>query len=95
MNSNVIKEIFKLQHAKIDLMFETITRVSEIVAKSGDVIPKSVLGELAYVLENFLKNNERLDELRQDNIDSFYNKIRNKYESIYNMEVSNEKEEEN
>ena len=94
MNNNTMKRMFQLQRAKIDLMFETITNLTEILAQDADRIPRETVAKMTKLVEHFLEVNERIDRLRQKNVDNFYNRIRNKFESTLELEVSDEETKE-
>lgn len=91
-NNNVMKTIFKLQRAKLDLMLDTITDLSELVATNAHCIPRDVTERFTEIVEHFLKVNEKLDELRQKNVDNFYGNIKDNLENIYKLEVSDEED---
>lgn len=90
----IVKRIYRLQKMKIDFMLDTIQALADITLEHYQEIPKDVLSEMTKVFNNFLITNERIDNARERNINSFYNGLRNKYEDIFNMEVQNEKEKE-
>ena len=46
------------------------------------------------IFNDFLITNERIDNAREKNMNNFYNRLRNKYEGIFNMEVQDEEEKE-
>ena len=45
-NNDVMKTIFKLQRAKLDLMLDTITDLSELIATNARHIPKDITEDL-------------------------------------------------
>lgn len=90
----IVKRIYRLQKMKIDFMLDTIQALADITLEHYQEIPKDVLSEMTKVFNNFLVTNERIDNARERNINSFYNGLRNKYEDIFNMEVQDEKEKE-
>lgn len=91
---SVIKRIYKLQKMKCDMMFDTIVELSKILAENYQNIPNKVLEQCTDVFEKFLYANERIDNVREKNMNNFYNKLRNSYEGLYNMEVQDGKENE-
>lgn len=90
----IVKRIYRLQKIKIDFMLDTIQSLADIVLEHYQEIPKDVLSEMTKVFNNFLITNERIDNARERNINSFYNGLRGKYENIFNMEVQDEEEKE-
>lgn len=90
----IVKRIYRLQKMKIDFMLDTIQALADITLEHYQEIPKDVLSEMTKVFNNFLITNERIDNARERNINSFYNGLRNKYEDIFNMEVKDEEEKE-
>ena len=90
----IVKRIYRLQKMKIDFMLDTIQALADITLEHYQEIPKDILSEMTKVFNNFLITNERIDNVRERNINSFYNGLRNKYEDIFNMEVQDEKEKE-
>lgn len=91
---NTIKNMFKLQHLKNEVMLDCIQDIATVLSKYREDIPRNILEELTDILEKFLELNERLDNLRQKNIDNFYNGLRNKLETSFNLEVKDEEETE-
>lgn len=90
---STVKRMFKLQKMKIDIMWDALTKISLVLKEYADDIPNNVLNEMVEVYENFIKLNDRIDNAREKNIAGFYNKLRNNYEGLYNMEVDNGEEE--
>lgn len=91
-NKDVMKTIFKLQRAKLDLMLDTITDLSELIATNAHSIPRDITERFTEIVEHFLKVNEKLNELRQKNVDNFYGGIKDNLENIYKLEVSDEED---
>lgn len=89
-----IKRMFRLQKIKIDAMWQAIQTIANILAAHANDIPRDVLSDITDALEKMLAINERVDSLREKNINLFYNKLRNSYEGLYNMEVEDGKENE-
>lgn len=90
---STFKNIFKLQHLKNEVMLDCIQDIAGVLAHYRKDIPNHVLEKLTDILEKFLELNDRIDALRQKNIDNFYNGHRQNLENIFNMEVPNEEEE--
>lgn len=90
----IVKRIYCLQKMKIDFMLDTIQSLADIALEHYQEIPKDILSEMTKVFNNFLITNERIDNARERNINSFYNRLRGKYEDIFNMEVQDEEEKE-
>lgn len=92
-----IKRMFRLQKVKIDAMWQAIQTIANILAAHANDIPRDVLSDITDALEKMLAINERVDALREKNINLFWDKLRNNYEGLYNMEVKDgeENEEEN
>lgn len=91
---STVKRIFKLQRIKMDAMWNALTKISLILKDYADSIPENILAEIVSVYENLLETNDRIDNIREKNINNFYNKLRNSYEGLYNMEVEDGKENE-
>lgn len=91
---NTIKNMFKLQHLKNEVMLDCIQDIASVLSDHRQDIPRPILEKLTDILEKFLELNERLDNLRQKNIDNFYNGLRNKLETSFNLEVKDEEETE-
>lgn len=89
-----VKRMFKLQKMKIDIMWDALTKISLILKDYAENIPENILAEIVSVYENLLEINDRIDNVREKNINNFYNKLRNSYEGLYNMEVQDGKENE-
>lgn len=89
-----VKRIYRLQKIKIEFMLDVIQALADVVLEYYEEIPNEVLNKMTKVFNNFLITNERIDNARERNINSFYNKLRNKYEGIFNMEVQDEEKEE-
>lgn len=89
-----IKRMFRLQKIKLDAMWQAIQAIANILAAHANDIPRDVLSDITDALERMLAINERVDILREKNINLFYNKLRNSYEGLYNMEVEDGKENE-
>ena len=89
-----VKRMFRLQKIKIDAMWQAIQTIANILAAHANDIPRDVLSDITDALEKMLAINERVDSLREKNINLFYNKLRNSYEGLYNMEVEDGKENE-
>jgi hypothetical protein len=89
---STVKRMFKLQKMKIDIMWDALTKISLILKDYAENIPKDILAEIVSVYENLLEINDRIDNVREKNINNFYNKLRNSYEGLYNMEVEDGKE---
>lgn len=89
-----VKRMIKLQKMKVDIMWDALTTISKILKEYYKDIPDEILSRIVVVYEKLLVLNERIDNAREKNISSFYSKLRNKYEGIYNMEVSNNEEKE-
>lgn len=87
-----VKRMLKLQKMKIDIMWNALTKISLILKDYADNIPENILAEIVLVYENLLEINDRIDNVREKNINNFYNKLRNSYEGLYNMEVEDDKE---
>lgn len=92
-NNDVVRRMFTLQKEKIDLAIDTISSIAEVMVDNLDDIPKDVASQITNLIGAFLLENERIDRLRQENIDGFYNGIRDKYERIYRLEVQDGKED--
>lgn len=92
-----IKRMFRLQKIKLDAMWQAIQTIANILAAHANDIPRDVLSDITDALEKMLAINERVDALREKNINLFWDKLRNNYEGLYNMEVKDgeENEEEN
>lgn len=89
-----VKRIYRLQKMKIDFMLDVIQALADIVLEHYEEIPDEVLNKMTKVFNDFLIINERIDNAREKNMNNFYNRLRNKYEGIFNMEVQDEKEKE-
>lgn len=89
-----VKRIYRLQKIKIDFMLDVIQALADIVLEHYEEIPNEVLNKMTKVFNDFLIINERIDNAREKNINNFYNRLRNKYEGIFNMEVQDEEEKE-
>lgn len=89
-----VKRMFRLQKIKIDAMWQAIQTIANILAAHANDIPRDILSDITDTLEKMLAINERVDALREKNINLFYNKLRNSYEGLYNMEVEDGKENE-
>lgn len=89
-----VKRMFRLQKIKLDAMWQAIQTIANILAAHANDIPRDVLSDITDALEKMLAINERVDSLREKNINLFYNKLRNSYEGLYNMEVEDGKENE-
>lgn len=89
-----VKRMFRLQKIKIDAMWQAIQTIANILAAHANDIPRDVLSDITDALEKMLAINERVDTLREKNINLFYNKLRNSYEGLYNLEVEDGKENE-
>ena len=89
-----VKRMFRLQKIKLDAMWQAIQTIANILAAHANDIPRDVLSDITDALEKMLAINERVDALREKNINLFYNKLRNSYEGLYNMEVKDGKENE-
>ena len=90
---SIIKNIFKLNHLKAEVMLDCIQDIASVLSNHRQDIPRPILEKLTNILEKFLELNERIDNLRQKNIDNFYNGHRQNLENIFNMEVQDEEEE--
>lgn len=90
---STVKRMFKLQKMKIDIMWDALTKISLILKEHADDIPNDILSEMVEVYENFIGLNDRIDNAKEKNITGFYNRLRNNYEGLYNMEVDDGKEE--
>ena len=90
---STVKRMFKLQKMKIDIMWDALTKISIILKEHVDDMPENILNKIVVVYEDLLKLNDRIDNVREKNINRFYNKLRNSYEGLYNMEVKDGKEE--
>lgn len=90
---STVKRMFKLQKMKIDIMWDALTKISMVFKEHVDDIPKDILSEIVPIYEKLLYLNERIDNIREKNINGFYNKLRNSYEGLYNMEVDDGEEE--
>lgn len=89
-----IKRMFRLQKIKLDAMWQAIQTIANILAAHANDIPRDVLSDITDALEKMLAINERVDALREKNINLFWDKLRNNYEGLYNMEVQDEEEKE-
>lgn len=89
-----VKRIYRLQKMKIDFMLDVIQALADIVLEYYEEIPNEALNKMTKIFNDFLITNERIDNARERNINNFYNRLRNKYEGIFNMEVQNEEEKE-
>lgn len=89
-----VKRIYRLQKIKIDFMLDVIQALADIVLEYYEEIPNEVLNKMTKIFNDFLITNERIDNAREKNMNNFYNRLRNKYEGIFNMEVQDEKEKE-
>lgn len=91
---STLKNMFKLQHLKNQVLLDCIQDIASVLSKYRADIPKNILEELTDILEKFLELNDRIDNLRQKNIDNFYNGLRDKLETSFNLEVQDEEEKE-
>jgi len=89
-----VKRIYRLQKIKIDFMLDVIQALADIVLEYYEEIPNEVLNKMTKIFNDFLITNERIDNARERNMNNFYNRLRNKYEGIFNMEVQDEEEKE-
>lgn len=89
---STVKRMFKLQKMKIDIMWDALTKISLILKEHADDMSENILNKIVVVYEDLLKLNDRIDNVREKNITKFYNKLRNSYEGLYNMEVQDGKE---
>lgn len=89
-----VKRIYRLQKIKIDFMLDVIQALADITLEHYEEIPNEVLNKMTKVFNDFLIINERIDNAREKNMNNFYNRLRNKYEGIFNMEVQDEEEKE-
>jgi len=89
-----VKRIYRLQKMKIDFMLDVIQALADIVLEYYEEIPNEVLNKMTKIFNDFLITNERIDNARERNMNNFYNRLRNKYEGIFNMEVQDEEEKE-
>jgi hypothetical protein len=89
-----VKRIYRLQKMKIDFMLDVIQALADVVLEYYEEIPNEVLNKMTKIFNDFLITNERIDNARERNINNFYNRLRNKYEGIFNMEVQDEEEKE-
>ena len=89
-----VKRIYRLQKMKIDFMLDVIQALADIVLEYYEEIPNEVLNKMTKIFNDFLITNERIDNAREKNMNNFYNRLRNKYEGIFNMEVQDEEEKE-
>ena len=89
-----VKRIYRLQKMKIDFMLDVIQALADIVLEYYKEIPNEVLNKMTKIFNDFLITNERIDNARERNMNNFYNRLRNKYEGIFNMEVQDEEEKE-
>ena len=87
-----VKRIYRLQKMKIDFMLDVIQALADIVLEYYEEIPNEVLNKMTKIFNDFLITNERIDNAREKNMNNFYNRLRNKYEGIFNMEVQDEEE---
>lgn len=87
-----VKRIYRLQKMKIDFMLDVIQALADIVLEYYEEIPNEVLSKMTKIFNDFLITNERIDNARERNMNNFYNRLRNKYEGIFNMEVQDEEE---
>lgn len=87
-----VKRIYRLQKMKIDFMLDIIQALADIVLEYYEEIPNEVLNKMTKIFNDFLITNERIDNARERNMNNFYNRLRNKYEGIFNMEVQDEEE---
>lgn len=90
--SAVMKRIYKLQNMKINIMMDTIQALIDLLVTYLDELPKDLVEQAEIVSTKFINSYDRIDEVRQKNINNFYNKLRNSYEGLYNMEVEDGKE---
>ena len=91
---STFKNMFKLQHFKNQVLLDCIQGIASVLSKHRADIPKSILEELTDRLKKFLELNDRIDNLRQKNIDNFHNGLRDKLETSFNLEVRDEEEKE-
>ena len=89
-----VKRIYRLQKMKIDFMLDVIQALADIVLEYYEEIPDKVLNKMTKIFNDFLIINERIDNARERNMNNFYNRLRNKYEGIFNIEVQDEEEKE-
>lgn len=89
-----VKRIYRLQKMKIDFMLDVIQALADVVLEYYEEIPNEVLNKMTKIFNDFLITNERIDNAREKNMNNFYNRLRNKYEGIFNMEVQDEEEKE-
>lgn len=89
-----VKRIYRLQKMKIDFMLDVIQALADIVLEYYEEIPNEVLNKMIKIFNDFLITNERIDNARERNMNNFYNRLKNKYEGIFNMEVQDEEEKE-
>ena len=89
-----VKRIYRLQEMKIDFMLDVIQALADIALECYEEIPNEVLNKMTKIFNDFLIINERIDNARERNMNNFYNRLRNKYEGIFNMEVQDEEEKE-
>jgi len=89
-----VKRIYRLQKMKIDFMLDVIQALADVVLEYYEEIPNEVLNKMTKIFNDFLITNERIDNARERNMNNFYNRLRNKYEGIFNMEVQDEEEKE-
>lgn len=89
-----VKRIYRLQKMKIDFMLDVIQALADVVLEYYEEIPNEVLNKMTKIFNDFLITKERIDNARERNMNNFYNRLRNKYEGIFNMEVQDEEEKE-
>lgn len=91
--SVVTKRIYKLQMMKIDLMLETIQAILDSITSRIDILPKDLIEEIEVIATKFIRTHDRIDRAREKNINNFYNKLRRHYDSVFELEVDDGKEE--
>lgn len=89
-----VKRIYRLQKMKIDFMLDVIQALADVVLEYYKEIPNEALNRMTKIFNDFLITYERIDNARERNMNNFYNRLRNKYEGIFNMEVQDEEEKE-
>lgn len=89
-----VKRIYRLQKMKIDFMLDVIQALADVVLEYYEEIPNEASNRMTKIFNDFLITNERIDNARERNMNNFYNRLRNKYEGIFNMEVQDEEEKE-
>lgn len=82
-----LKRMFLLQKMKIDILWDAIDGYIDTFQNHADTIPDSMKEDFIKISKKLLKLNARIDRVREKNISNFYNKLKNKYEGIYNMEA--------